>query len=126
MNGSTVTALWEAPVPGEAFCFEQQTLPEPPEQRVCVQQEFPASSIHVQKGKGAPQDPAVPPSRGQRVSAASPVPPGALGARGCHRLAVHGWDTERGWATFALWHRYTGNGECGEWGIPARSIQNGA
>ncbi|NXL20840.1 I12R1 protein, partial [Setophaga kirtlandii] len=97
VNGSTVTALWEAPVPGEAFCFEQQTLPEPPEQRVCVQQEFPASSIHVQKGKGVPQDPVVPPSRG------------ALGARGCHRLAVHGWDTERGWATFALWHRYTGN-----------------
>ncbi|NWY35058.1 I12R1 protein, partial [Pheucticus melanocephalus] len=91
--GSTVTARWEAPVPGEAFCFEQQTLPEPPTQGACVQQEFPANSTHVQEGKGAPQDPAVPPSR----------------ARGCHRLAVHGWDTERGWATFALWHRYSGN-----------------
>ncbi|XP_030919908.1 interleukin-12 receptor subunit beta-1 [Geospiza fortis] len=81
--GSTVTAHWEAPVPGEAFCFEQQTLPEPPEQGVCTEQEFPANSTHVQKG--------------------------VLGARGCRRLAVHGWDTERGWATFALWHRYTGN-----------------
>ncbi|CAN8201542.1 unnamed protein product [Coccothraustes coccothraustes] len=81
--GSTVTAQWEAPVPGDAFCFEQQTLPEPPEQRVCIQQEFPANSIHVQTG--------------------------ALGARGCHRLAVHGRDTERGWATFALGHRYTSN-----------------
>ncbi|NXF25820.1 I12R1 protein, partial [Rhodinocichla rosea] len=91
--GSTVTAQWEAPVPGEAFCFEQQTLPEPPKQGVCVLQEFPANSTHVQRGKGAPPDPAVPPSR----------------ARGCHRLAVHGWDTERGWATFALWHRYSSN-----------------
>ncbi|NWT33167.1 I12R1 protein, partial [Cardinalis cardinalis] len=81
---STVTARWEAPVPGEAFCFEQQTLPEPPKQGACTQQEFPANSTHVQKGR-------------------------ALGARGCHRLAVHGWDTERGWATFALWHRYSGN-----------------
>ncbi|XP_066422454.1 interleukin-12 receptor subunit beta-1 [Molothrus aeneus] len=83
VDGSTVTALWEAPWPGEAFCFEQQTLAEPPKQGVCVQQEFPANSTHPQRG--------------------------ALGARGCHRLAVHGWDTERGWATFALWHRYTGN-----------------
>lgn len=31
---------------------------------------------------------------------------------GCHRLAVHGWDAERGWATFALWHRYHSNGAC--------------
>ncbi|NXO65639.1 I12R1 protein, partial [Phainopepla nitens] len=89
--GSTVTAQWEAPVPGDAFCFEQQTLPEPPKQGVCVPQEFPANSIHVQTGKGAPQAPR------------------SLGAPGCHRLAVHGWDVERGWATFALWHRYAGN-----------------
>ncbi|XP_068029813.1 LOW QUALITY PROTEIN: interleukin-12 receptor subunit beta-1 [Anomalospiza imberbis] len=82
--GSTVTVQWEAPVPGDAFCFEQQTLPEPPKQGVCIQQEFPANSIHVQRGE--------------------------LGAPGCHRLAVHGWDAERGWATFALWHRYTSNG----------------
>ncbi|KAM6993188.1 LOW QUALITY PROTEIN: interleukin-12 receptor subunit beta-1 [Passerculus sandwichensis] len=81
--GSAVTAHWEAPVPGEAFCFEQQTLPEPPEQGVCIPQEFPANSTHVQEG--------------------------ALGEQGCHRLAVHGWDTERGWATFALWHHYSGN-----------------
>ncbi|NWT56357.1 I12R1 protein, partial [Erythrocercus mccallii] len=95
--GSTVTAQWEAPVPGDAFCFEQQTLPEPPKQGVCIQQEFPANSIHVQRGKGAPQAPHCPPLGG------------ALGAPGCHRLAVHGWDPERGWATFALWHRYSRN-----------------
>ncbi|NWZ87278.1 I12R1 protein, partial [Poecile atricapillus] len=89
--GSTVTARWEAPVPGDAFCFEQQTLPEPPKQGICSQQEFPAHSIHVQRGKGAPQAPR------------------SLGAPGCHRLAVHGRDTERGWATFALWHRYSSN-----------------
>ncbi|NWH90743.1 I12R1 protein, partial [Aegithalos caudatus] len=95
--GGTVTAQWEAPVPGDAFCFEQQTLPEPPERGVCIQQEFPANSTHVQRGKGAPQAPRCPPSRG------------ALGAPGCHRLAVHGWDPERGWATFALGHRYSPN-----------------
>ncbi|XP_038020089.1 interleukin-12 receptor subunit beta-1 isoform X2 [Motacilla alba alba] len=81
--GSTVTARWEAPVPGDAFCFEQQTLPEPPKQGVCIQREFPANSTHVERG--------------------------ALGAPGCHRLAVHGRDEERGWATFALGHRYAGN-----------------
>ncbi|TRZ16244.1 hypothetical protein HGM15179_010823 [Zosterops borbonicus] len=41
------------------------------------------------------------------------VPPdqhaGELGAPGCRRLAVHGRDPERGWATFALWHRYSRN-----------------
>ncbi|NWS88303.1 I12R1 protein, partial [Toxostoma redivivum] len=95
--GGTVTAQWEAPVPGDAFCFEQQTLPGPPKQGVCIQQEFPANSSHVQRGKGAPQAPRCPPSRG------------ALGAPGCHRLAVHGWDAERGWVTFALWHRYNSN-----------------
>ncbi|XP_056368680.1 interleukin-12 receptor subunit beta-1 [Oenanthe melanoleuca] len=81
--GGAVTAQWEAPVPGDAFCFEQQTLPGPPKQGVCIQQEFPANSSHVQRG--------------------------ALGAPGCHRLAVHGRDEERGWATFALWHRYHSN-----------------
>ncbi|NXS25009.1 I12R1 protein, partial [Mystacornis crossleyi] len=80
--GSTVTAQWEAPVPGDAFCFEQQTPPEPPKQGVCIQQEFPANSIHVERGRERP---------------------------GCHRLAVHGWDAERGWATFALWHHYASN-----------------
>ncbi|NXA78969.1 I12R1 protein, partial [Thryothorus ludovicianus] len=95
--GDTVTVQWEAPVPGSAFCFEQQTLPEPPKQRVCTQQEFPANSTHVERGKGAPQAPRCPPSRG------------ALGAPGCHRLAVHGWDAERGWATFAVGHRYSRN-----------------
>ncbi|XP_039556328.1 LOW QUALITY PROTEIN: interleukin-12 receptor subunit beta-1 [Passer montanus] len=81
--GSAVSAQWEAPVAGDAFCFEQQALPEPPKQGVCVRQGFPANSTHVQRG--------------------------ALGAPGCHRLAVHGWDTQRGWATFALGHRYAGN-----------------
>ncbi|NXM39118.1 I12R1 protein, partial [Gymnorhina tibicen] len=82
--GSTVTAQWEAPVPGDAFCFEQQTPPEPPKQGVCIQKKFPANSIHVERGR-------------------------ALAGPGCHRLAVHGWDTERGWATFALWHHYASN-----------------
>lgn len=67
VDGSTVTALWDAPVPGDAFCFEQQTLPEPPRQGVCIQEEFPAKSIHVGTGKGAPQAPRCPPTRGQRV-----------------------------------------------------------
>ncbi|NXR70233.1 I12R1 protein, partial [Rhadina sibilatrix] len=95
--GSTVTAQWEAPVPGDAFCFQQQTLPEPPKQGVCIRQEFPANSIHVERGKGAPQAPRCPLTRG------------ALGAPGCHRLAVHGLDPQRGWVTFALWHRYSRN-----------------
>ncbi|NWV67742.1 I12R1 protein, partial [Malurus elegans] len=83
--GGTVRARWEAPVPGDAFCFEQQALPEPPKTGVCVQQEF------------------------QGLTSVPDSSPGALGAPGCHRLAVHGWDAERGWATFALWHHYTGN-----------------
>ncbi|NXS80108.1 I12R1 protein, partial [Erpornis zantholeuca] len=82
--GSTVIVQWEAPVPGHAFCFEQQTLPEPPEQGVCKQQEFPANSIHTEKGR-------------------------ALAVPGCHRLALHGWDEKRGWATFALRHNYASN-----------------
>ncbi|NXA89619.1 I12R1 protein, partial [Melanocharis versteri] len=95
--GSTVTAQWEAPVPGDAFCFEQQTLPEPPKQGVCTQQEFPANSTHVERGKGEAQASRCSPTRG------------ALAAPGCHRLAVHGWDAERGWATFALGHHYASN-----------------
>ncbi|NWI44534.1 I12R1 protein, partial [Picathartes gymnocephalus] len=88
--GGTVTAQWEAPVPGYAFCFEQQALPEPPKQGVCIQQEFPANSTHS-------------------LTSTPGSSPGALAAPGCHRLAVHGWDTERGWATFALWHHYASN-----------------
>lgn len=65
--GGTVTAQWEAPVPGDAFCFEQQTLPGSPKQGVCIQREFAANSSHVQRGKGAPQAPRCAPSRGQRV-----------------------------------------------------------
>ncbi|NXU94686.1 I12R1 protein, partial [Xiphorhynchus elegans] len=89
--GSTVMAQWEAPIPGDAYCFEQQVLTQAPNQGVCILEEFPAKSIYVEKGKGAPQAP-------------HPV-----SEPGCHRLAVHGWDLERGWATFALWHHYASN-----------------
>ncbi|XP_050177455.1 interleukin-12 receptor subunit beta-1 [Myiozetetes cayanensis] len=82
--GSTVMARWEAPIPGKAYCFEQQVLAKAPQEGVCIREEFPAKSIHVEKG--------------------------ALGAPACHRLAVHGWDPETGWATFALWHHYASNG----------------
>ncbi|NWX32686.1 I12R1 protein, partial [Notiomystis cincta] len=107
--GSSVTAEWEAPVPGDAFCFEQQKLPEPPKRGVCTQQGFRANSSHVQRGKERPKPCAAPPE-GLRGSQSTPgSSPGALEAPGCHRLAVHGWDEERGWATFALWHRYLSN-----------------
>ncbi|NXG16979.1 I12R1 protein, partial [Grallaria varia] len=95
--GSAVTARWEAPIPGDAYCFEHQVLTKAPMKGVCVPDEFPAKSIHVEKGKGAAQGP----HPGSE--------PGALGAPGCHQLAVHGWDPEQGWATFALWHHYAGN-----------------
>ncbi|NXI00036.1 I12R1 protein, partial [Pachycephala philippinensis] len=88
--GSTVTAQWEAPVPGDAFCFEQQTLPGPPEQGACIQKEIPANSTHG-------------------LTSTPGSSPGALAGPGCHRLAVHGRDAERGWATFALWHHYASN-----------------
>ncbi|XP_032938263.1 interleukin-12 receptor subunit beta-1 isoform X4 [Catharus ustulatus] len=107
--GGTVTAQWEAPVPGDAFCFEQQTLPGPPKQGECTQQEFPANSSHVQRGKGTPQVPRCPPGRDRGSKQSPGSSPGALRVPGCHRLAVHGWDAERGWATFALWHRYHSN-----------------
>ncbi|KAM9215539.1 interleukin-12 receptor subunit beta-1 [Leptosomus discolor] len=81
-NG-TVTAQWESPGPGFVYCFEQQPLPGPPKPGVCIQRDFPAKSIHVERG--------------------------ALEAPACYRLAVHGWAPARGWATFALQHRYTGN-----------------
>ncbi|NXD56651.1 I12R1 protein, partial [Corvus moneduloides] len=88
--GSTVTVQWEAPVAGSAFCFEQQTPPEPPKQGVCIRQEFPAISIHG-------------------LTSTPGSSSGSLAAPGCHRLAVHGWDEKRGWATFALWHHYASN-----------------
>ncbi|NXN27436.1 I12R1 protein, partial [Nycticryphes semicollaris] len=45
--GSTVTARWEAPSPGSFYCFEQQPLPTAASERgVCIQQDFPAKSIH--------------------------------------------------------------------------------
>ncbi|NWQ91707.1 I12R1 protein, partial [Burhinus bistriatus] len=104
MAGSTVTARWEAPSPGFAYCFEQQPLPGALKQGVCIQRDFPAKSIHVERGKGAP-----------RASRPSPLPgarswqPGALEMPACYRLAVHGWAPARGWSTFALQHHYASN-----------------
>ncbi|XP_074784324.1 interleukin-12 receptor subunit beta-1 [Athene noctua] len=79
----TVTAWWEAPSPGFIYCFEQQLLPGPPKRGTCIRRDFPAKSIHVERG--------------------------ALEAPACYRLAVHGWAPARGWATFALRHHYTSN-----------------
>ncbi|NXM31800.1 I12R1 protein, partial [Oxyruncus cristatus] len=107
--GSTVMVWWEAPIPGEAYCFEQQVLAKAPQQGVCIQEEFPAKSIHVEKGKGAPQAPHPGSELGGGLTSPLVPAPGALGAPVCHRLAVHGWDPERGWATFALWHHYASN-----------------
>lgn len=83
VTGGTMTARWEAPSPGSAYCFEQQPLPGVPKQGVCIEQDFPAKSIHVERG--------------------------ALEVLACHRLAVHGWAAARGWATFALQHYYASN-----------------
>ncbi|KAM7081592.1 LOW QUALITY PROTEIN: interleukin-12 receptor subunit beta-1 [Ciconia maguari] len=77
--GGTVTAQWEALSPGFAYCFEQQ----PPKRSVCSQRDFPAKSIHVERG--------------------------ALETPACYRFAVHGWAPARGWSTFALQHHYAGN-----------------
>ncbi|XP_068518010.1 interleukin-12 receptor subunit beta-1 isoform X4 [Anas acuta] len=81
--GEAVTVRWEAPSRGFAYCFEQQPLPGAPRQGVCVQQEFPAKSSHLENG--------------------------SLEAPACYRLAVHGWSAEQGWATFALQHHFAGN-----------------
>ncbi|KAM6332103.1 interleukin-12 receptor subunit beta-1 [Alca torda] len=82
--GSTVTARWEAPSPGITYCFEQQPLLlGASKQDICIQREFPAKSIHVEKG--------------------------ALDTPACYRLAVHGWAPARGWSTFALQHHYASN-----------------
>ncbi|KAM6041335.1 interleukin-12 receptor subunit beta-1 [Chlamydotis macqueenii] len=81
--GGAVTARWEAPSPGFVYCFEKQPLPGAPNPGVCVRRDFPAGSVHVERG--------------------------ALEAPGCYRLAVHGWAPARGWATFALRHHYASN-----------------
>ncbi|KAM9369054.1 interleukin-12 receptor subunit beta-1 [Phaethornis superciliosus] len=81
--GDTVTARWEAPNPGSASCFEQQPLAGAPKGGVCTQGDFPANSIHVERG--------------------------TLEAPGCHRLAVHSWEAARGWATVAVTHHYASN-----------------
>ncbi|KAM8986598.1 interleukin-12 receptor subunit beta-1 [Ara ararauna] len=83
VTAGTMTARWEAPSPGSLYCFEQQPLPGVPKQGVCVKRDFPAKSIHVERG--------------------------ALEVQACHRLAVHGWGPARGWATFALQHHYASN-----------------
>ncbi|XP_023798724.1 interleukin-12 receptor subunit beta-1 [Cyanistes caeruleus] len=60
--------------------------------------------------QGSAPSPSLSPHPGSEGLSSTPgSSPGALGAPGCHRLAVHGRDTERGWATFALWHRYSSN-----------------
>ncbi|XP_054031401.1 interleukin-12 receptor subunit beta-1 [Dryobates pubescens] len=81
--GGTMTARWEAPSPGSVYCFEQQALPGDTKQGTCTQQDFPAGSIHEERG--------------------------ALQLPACHRLAVHGWAPHRGWATLALRHHYASN-----------------
>uniref|UniRef100_A0A8B9EEV3 Interleukin 12 receptor subunit beta 1 n=1 Tax=Anser cygnoides TaxID=8845 RepID=A0A8B9EEV3_ANSCY len=81
--GEAVTVRWEAPSRGFAYCFEQQLLPGAPQQGVCVQQEFPAKSSHLERG--------------------------SLEVPACYRLAVHGRSEEQHWATFALQHHFTGN-----------------
>ncbi|XP_037243064.1 interleukin-12 receptor subunit beta-1 [Falco rusticolus] len=83
MDGGTMTAQWEAPSPGFAYCFEQQPLPGAPKQGICIQRDFPAESIHVERG--------------------------AWEAPACYRLAVHSWAPVRGWSTFALQHHYASN-----------------
>ncbi|NXQ99624.1 I12R1 protein, partial [Sagittarius serpentarius] len=82
--GSTLTARWEAPSPGFVYCFEQQPLPGALKRGVCIQRDFPAKSIHVERGR-------------------------ALEGPACYRLAVHGWAPAQGWSTFALQHHYASN-----------------
>lgn len=101
---------WEAPSHGFAYCFEQQLLPGAPQQGVCVQQEFPAKSSHLERGKWAPETPPqIPTGSGQAATGAG-FPIGSLEVPACYRLAVHGRSEEQHWATFALQHHFTGNG----------------
>ncbi|XP_075579976.1 interleukin-12 receptor subunit beta-1 [Pelecanus crispus] len=83
VSGGTVSVWWEAPSPGFVYCFERQLLPGALKQGFCIQRDFPAKSIHVERG--------------------------ALEVPACYRLAVHGWDPARGWSTFALQHHYASN-----------------
>ncbi|NXW55448.1 I12R1 protein, partial [Eurystomus gularis] len=82
--GGTVTVQWEAPSPGFIYCFEQQQLLGAPKQGDCIQRDFLAKSIHMERGR-------------------------TLEVPACYRLAVHGWAPERGWSTFALQHHYASN-----------------
>lgn len=52
--GSTVSMRWEVQSADFVYCFEQQPLPGTPKQGVCIQRDFPAKSIHTERGKGAP------------------------------------------------------------------------
>ncbi|NWI67907.1 I12R1 protein, partial [Todus mexicanus] len=82
--GGTVTARWEAPNLTNIYCFEQQPLLGAPKWSVCQPGYFPAKRIHEERG--------------------------ALEAPSCYRLAVHGSEPARGWATFALqYYYYSGN-----------------
>ncbi|NXL88807.1 I12R1 protein, partial [Alectura lathami] len=84
LAGGTVTVQWEAPRRGFAYCFERQPVPGEPQEGVCVQEDFPAHSTHVERGR-------------------------PLGAPACYRLAVHGQGAEQDWATFTLQHHFAGN-----------------
>ncbi|KAM6369002.1 interleukin-12 receptor subunit beta-1 [Pluvialis apricaria] len=83
MASSTVVVQWEASSSGFLYCFEQQLLLGALERGVCIQRDFPAKSIHMERGE--------------------------LEMPGCYRLAVHGWAPARGWSTFALGHHYVSN-----------------
>ncbi|XP_067169171.1 LOW QUALITY PROTEIN: interleukin-12 receptor subunit beta-1 [Apteryx mantelli] len=86
--GGAVTLRWEAASAGLAYCFEKQPLAGAPQRDACVERDFPANSIHVERGE--------------------------LAEQACYRLAVHGWVPERDWATFALTYHYVGNASLAE------------
>lgn len=76
--GSTVSAWWEAPSPGSAYCFEQQPLLGALNEGACKQHNFPAKSIHMERGKGdPPQAPRPSPLPGARSWGSSTSIPGS-------------------------------------------------
>ncbi|XP_048783534.1 interleukin-12 receptor subunit beta-1 isoform X2 [Lagopus muta] len=106
--GTMVTARWEAPTRGFAFCSERQRTPGAPQPGRCVQEEFLARSSHWQAGTAAPRAPT--PSCWLRPRGDGAAPHvGPLEAPACYRLAVHGRGAEQDWATFALQHHFVGN-----------------
>ncbi|NXJ95039.1 I12R1 protein, partial [Corythaixoides concolor] len=90
--GGAVTVWWEAPSSGFAYCFEQQPVPGAPKPGDCNQRDFPAKSIHEERGSPLPR------ARSWLLEASA-----------CYRLAVHGWAPARGWSTFAMRHHYASN-----------------